>query len=101
MWRENLKYVLYLVIIYPNTTAKACRCLRRDRIFGAERDGASPVSTSKRETPAFSRWRFLLGESFGAPRDQCFAHLPVHLGELRKILPPVRQNAGPSPSNGV
>jgi len=22
-----------------------CRCLRRDRIFGAERDGASPVST--------------------------------------------------------
>jgi hypothetical protein len=45
-WRGSFKYVLYVGIIYVKTIAKACRCLRMERIFGADRDGASPVSTS-------------------------------------------------------
>jgi len=45
--RHNFKYVLNVAIIYLNTTAKACSRLRRDRIFGADGDGASPVSTKR------------------------------------------------------
>jgi len=40
-WERSFKFVLYVGIIYLNTTDKACRCLRRDRIFGAERDGTA------------------------------------------------------------
>ena len=48
-WKRTFKFVLYLGIIYLNTTAKACRCLRRDRIFGADRDGACSISPSTSE----------------------------------------------------
>jgi len=54
-WERSFKFVLYVGIIYLNTTAKACLLIRLLRIiFGAERDGASPASTKKFRSAGFS-----------------------------------------------
>jgi hypothetical protein len=57
-WKGNFEFVLYVGIIYLNNTPKACRCFRMDRIFRAEGDGVSPVSTRNFEfETAFSQGR--------------------------------------------